>query len=66
MLSLRAKKNICLVMAILSIGIIVDRTIRLIDGSIEWTSLVSGIAIFLLLSKSYLCFRKKMREEGLE
>ena len=63
MLSIKTKRNIWLVMTVLSAGIIIDRTIRLIDGRIDWTSFASGIAVFALVLRGYLCFRRKVREE---
>lgn len=66
MLSTKAKRNVWLVMTALSVGIIVDRIMRLIDGSIEWTGLASGIAVFVLVLRGYICFRRRVREESME
>ena len=64
MLSIKTKRNIWLVMTIVSVGIIVDRTICLIDGTKEWTALASAIAVFVLLLRGYLCFRKMSQSDG--
>lgn len=39
MLSNKVKQNIWLTLAILSVGCIIDRAIRVIDGSVEWWNL---------------------------
>ena len=64
MFSIKTKRNIWFVMTIVSVGIIVDRTIRLIDGTKEWTALASAIAVFVLLLRGYLCFRKMSQSDG--
>lgn len=56
MLSNKVKCNIWLTLAILSIGCIIDRTIRVIDGSVEWWNLVAAIVITAFCTKFYLCY----------
>lgn len=45
MLSNKVKRNFWLTLSILSVGCIIDRAIRVIDGSIEWWNLVATIVI---------------------
>lgn len=61
MLSNKTKRNIWLTLSILSIGCIIDRTIRVIDGSIEWWNLVMAIVICAFCTKFYLCYRKQVK-----
>lgn len=59
MLSNRVKRNIWLTFAVLSAGCVIDRTIRVIDGSVEWWNLASVIVITAFCTKFYLCYRKQ-------
>lgn len=61
MLSNKIKRNIWLTLSILSIGCIIDRTIRVIDGSIEWWNLVMAIVICAFCTKFYLSYRKQVK-----
>lgn len=61
MLSDRAKRNVWLTFAILSVGIIIDRVIGVADGSAEWYSLVCAFIITLFCVKTYICYRKKVK-----
>ena len=61
MLSNRVKRNIRLTLSTLSIGCIIDRTVRVIDGSAEWWSLASAIVITAFCTKFYLCYRKQVK-----
>ncbi len=61
MLSNKVKRNIWLTLSILSIGCIIDRTIRVIDGSVEWWNLVMAIVICAFCTKFYLCYRKQVK-----
>lgn len=65
MLSNKTKRNIWLTLSILSIGCIIDRTIRVIDGSIEWWNLVMAIVITAFCTKFYLCYRKQVKHGNL-
>ena len=61
MLSNKVKRNFWLILAILSVGCIIDRAIRVIDGSIEWWNLVATIVITAFCTKFYLCYRKPVK-----
>ncbi|MBD5355859.1 MAG: hypothetical protein HDR88_02495 [Bacteroides sp.] len=65
MVSNRVKRNIWLTLAILSVGAIIDRVIRVVDGSLEWWSLLATIAITAFCIKFYLCYRKQVKEGNL-
>lgn len=65
MLSNKAKRNIWLTLAILSVGCIIDRAIRVIDGSVEWWNLVATIVITAFCIKFYLCYRKQVKRGNL-
>lgn len=57
MISNKAKRNIWLTLAILSVGAVIDRAIRVADGSVEWWNLVSAILITFFCTRFYLCYR---------
>lgn len=65
MLSNKVKRNFWLALAILSIGCIIDRVIRVIDGSVEGWNLVAAIVITAFCTKFYLCYRKQVKRENL-
>lgn len=65
MLSNKVKRNIWLTLAILSVGCIIDRAIRVIDGSVEWWNLVATIVITVFCIKFYLCYRKQVKRGNL-
>lgn len=65
MFSNKVKRNIWLTLAILSVGCIIDRAIRVIDGSIEWWNLVATIVITAFCTKFYLCYRKQVKRGNL-
>lgn len=65
MLSNRVKRNIWLTLSILSIGSIIDRAVRVTDGSAEWWSLASAIVITAFCTKFYLCYRKLVKSGNL-
>lgn len=65
MLSNKVKRNIWLTLAIMSVGCIIDRAIRVIDGSVEWWNLVSAIVITALCAKFYFCYRKQVKHGNL-
>lgn len=65
MVSNRIKKNIWLTLAILSVGTIIDRTIRYMDGDIEWYSLTASVIIFAFCVRFYLCFRREVKRGNL-
>lgn len=61
MLSNKVKRNFWLTLAILSVGCIIDRAIRVIDGSIEWWNLVATIVITVFCTIFYLCYREQVK-----
>lgn len=61
MLSNRVKRNLWLTFAVLSIAAIVDRTIRVADGSAQWWELLSTVIITAFCTKFYLCYRAKVK-----
>ncbi len=65
MVSNKVKRNIWLTLAIISLIVIVDRTIRLIDGSIEWWCLVSAVIITVLCTRFYLSYRRQVKDGNL-
>lgn len=65
MISNKARRNIWLTFTILSCVAIVDRTIRVADGSIEWWQLVSSIIIACFCLRFYLCYRKQVKNGNL-
>lgn len=56
----KTRRNIWLALAILSIAAIVDRAIKVTDGTAEWWSLVSAIIIFAFCFRFYMCYRNKV------
>lgn len=62
MISNRVKRNIWLTLAILSLGTVVERAIRVADGSIGWWNLIASILITAFCTKFYLCYRRKVKE----
>jgi hypothetical protein len=65
MVSNKVKRNVWLVLAILSFAGIIDRAIRVADGSIEWWNLCSSIVITAFCVKFYLCYRRQVRKGNL-
>lgn len=65
MLSNKVKRNFGLTLAILSVGCIIDRAIRVIDGSVEWWNLVATIVITAFCTKFYLCYHKQVKRGNL-
>lgn len=55
MLSNKVKRNLWLTLAILSLAAVVDRAIRVADGTVEWWNLISAIVITAFCTKFYLC-----------
>lgn len=65
MLSNKVRRNIWLTLAVVSAVCVVDRAVRVIDGSVEWWNLVSAIIITVLCVKFYLCYRRKVNNGNL-
>lgn len=62
MISDKVKRNIWLTLAVISLTAIIDRAIRVIDGSLDWWNLISAIIITGCCTKFYLCYRKKVQK----
>lgn len=65
MLSNKVKRNIWLTLAILSVGCIIDRVLRVIDGSVEWWNLITAVLITAFCTRFYLCYRKQVKRGNL-
>lgn len=65
MLSNKTKRNIWLTLAIQSVGCIIDRAIRVMDGSVEWWNLITAVVITAFCIKFYLCYRKQVKRGNL-
>lgn len=65
MISNRVKRNIWLTLTILSVGVVIDRTIRVFDGSVDWWNLVTAICILVICTKFYLCYRRQVKAGNL-
>ena len=61
MISNRVKRNVWLVLAVMSVGAVVDRAIRVAEGTVEWWNLVSAIVITAFCVKFYLCCRREVK-----
>ena len=59
MLSNRVKRNIWLTLTILSALTIIDRTVRVVEGSVEWWNLLSAVIVTALCGKFFMCYRKQ-------
>ena len=58
MISNRVKRNVWLVLAVMSVGAVVDR-------AVEWWNLVSAIVITAFCVKFYLCCRREVKNGNL-
>lgn len=65
MISNRVKRNVWLVLAVMSVGAVVDRAIRVAEGTVEWWNLVSTIVITAFCVKFYLCYRREVKNGNL-
>lgn len=65
MISNRVKRNVWLVLAVMSVGAVVDRAIRVAEGTVEWWNLVSAIVITAFCVKFYLCYRREVKNGNL-
>lgn len=64
MTSNRVKRNIWLALAILSLVAVVDRSVRVIYGTMEWWNLASAIVITAFCTKFYLCYRRQVKDSA--
>ncbi len=65
MLSNRVKRNIWLTLTILSALTIIDRTVRVVEGSVEWWHLLSAVIVHAQYGNSFLCYRKQVKRGNL-
>lgn len=65
MLSNRVKRNGWLTLAVLSASGVIDRAIRLFDGTIEWWEFVFSLLITALCVRFYLCYRIQVKRGNL-
>lgn len=65
MLSNKVKRNIWLTLAVVSVGCMIDRAIRVMDGSAEWWNLAATIVITAFCTKFYLCYRQQVKRGNL-
>ena len=65
MLSNRVKRNIWLTLTIMSGLTVIDRAVRIVDGSVEWWGLLSSIIVTALCAKLYMCYRKQVKRGDL-
>lgn len=65
MISNRVKRNVWLVLAVMSVGAVVDRAIRVAEGTVEWWNLVSAVVITAFCVKFYLCYRREVKNGNL-
>lgn len=65
MISNKVKRNIWLALTIMSGLTVIDRAVRIVDGSVEWWNLLSAIIITALCAKFYICYRKQVKRGNL-
>ncbi len=65
MLSNKTKRNIWLTLSVLSALTVIDRSIRLAMGEIDWWKLAFSIIVTALCVKFYLAFRKQVKKGNL-
>lgn len=65
MISNRVKRNVWLVLAVMSVGVVINRAIRVAEGTAEWWDLVSAMVITAFCVKFYLCYRREVKNGNL-
>ncbi|MDE7385742.1 MAG: hypothetical protein K2N28_01240 [Muribaculaceae bacterium] len=61
-MSNKCKRNLWLVLGIMSVAIVIDRAIRLAHGDLEWWQMLSPIIITVFFTRFYLAYRRAVRE----
>ncbi len=61
MLNDRIRRNIWLALTVMSVAVIIDRLVRVIDGTIEWPGLLCALIISAFCARSFLCYRRKLK-----
>lgn len=65
MISNKVKRNLWLALAVMSLAGVVDRAIRVADGSLEWWNLLTAVCITGFCTKFYFCYRREVRNGNL-
>lgn len=65
MIGNKLKRNLWLTLSVMSVIAVVDRSIRVVDGSLEWWNLASAIVITAFCTRFYLCCRKQVKRGNL-
>lgn len=65
MINNKVRRNLWLALAIMSAAAVIDRAIRVAEGSIEWWNLIAAIAITALCTRFYLCYRNQVKKGNL-
>ncbi len=65
MLSNRVKQNIWLTLTILSVLAVIDRAVRVVEGSVGWWNLLSPIIVTALCGKFFMSYRKQVKRGNL-
>ena len=65
MLNNRIKRNIWMIMSIIMAVIVIERSIRLIKGGVEWWEPLSACAIGAVCVKIFLSYRKAVKHGNL-
>lgn len=61
MLNDRIRRNIWLALTVMSVAVIIDRLVRVINGTIEWPGLLCALIISVFCTRSFLCYRGKLK-----
>ena len=64
-MSNKIKRNLWLALAIMSFVVIIDRSIRLANGNLEWWQMLSPIALTAFFARFYLCYRRAVKDGNL-
>lgn len=54
-----------LVLSVMSVGVVINRAIRVAEGTVEWWDLVSAMVITAFCVKFYLCYRREVKNGNL-
>ena len=54
-----------LVLSVMSVGVVINRAIRVAEGTVEWWDLVSAMVITAYCVKFYLCYRREVKNGNL-
>ncbi len=65
MVSNKVKRNIWLVLTVMSALSVLNRAIRVFDGSAEWWQLVSAVVITAVSIRFYTTYRRQVKRGNL-